>query len=465
MTIDLDKLEALHREARTNFTTDTVQALADAAIGSLPALLQAARELPALKHSYDRADEELIAVIAERDAARAEVAQLREQFERGAQMFDKQEAMLAFFTENAKRALAGAERMPSFIRELIIVDGLRELVDGLSGAKLEPVIKRFSWQEGEPLAVEMKASWALRFLSFSMTRLFRRADGSSWNFITQECSDEFGEFVITIQRKGAETVEAKWKQAIAELAELRARLTEVDGERETLHAECERLRGVFDLTRHRICDRLGVDRGTGWFNVENSIAQLRAGLAAVTAERNELSRLWEAENQARGLMEGLCNDLRAERDSLAAEIARRNANWDRQRVRQKKNQREREKRKQAARDEHRRNWKALREQRDGARVEANKLWHRAHNFEEMARKFAGEAKDLRTRLTEVERERRIAEVQRDASYTKGREDERSAFEAIAADARTVCEYVIAWNSGTVAELAARRVLEKFGGGK
>ena len=45
-----------------------------------------------------------------------------------------------------------------------------------------------------------------------------------------------------------------------------------------LLAEVERLRSLFDQSRHQIADALGVDRGYGWASLAAKAAQQRASL-------------------------------------------------------------------------------------------------------------------------------------------------------------------------------------------
>jgi hypothetical protein len=54
--------------------------------------------------------------------------------------------------------------------------------------------------------------------------------------------------------------------------------------------EVRRLRSMFDVTRHRVCDRLGVERGASWFRLEGMMARLRA--AERLAEADDETEMW-----------------------------------------------------------------------------------------------------------------------------------------------------------------------------
>ena len=58
-------------------------------------------------------------------------------------------------------------------------------------------------------------------------------------------------------------------------------------ERDETRAEVERLRALFDLTRHQVADALGVDRGHGWTALSIEARQIQQARIKAEAERDK----------------------------------------------------------------------------------------------------------------------------------------------------------------------------------
>jgi hypothetical protein len=109
-------------------------------------------------------------------------------------------------------------------------------------------------------------------------------------------SEQIGDLVGRIDAALAEPVgECARCETLRDLADKAAwaqgdaqrRMIEAQKQRDEARSEVERLRALFDLTRHQVADALGVDRGHGWTALSIEARQIQQARIKAEAERDE----------------------------------------------------------------------------------------------------------------------------------------------------------------------------------
>lgn len=164
------------------------------------------------------------------------------------------------------------------------------------------------------------------------------AEPQDVNFAAYAGSEVAGEIIAFLTEAGCgkpgtpNTIWAMTKEIIA-----RAQTAEAESSR--LRGEVAEVRRMFDVTRHRVCDRLGLPVGTSWSNIESALAALRAAPGererALRPVVQAFARAMEAElreNDYKGGWEDMGTEylmerLASETQELAAAVAAIRWGW------------------------------------------------------------------------------------------------------------------------------------------